>query len=26
VLGDSLLCVREGAVPWAEVLRALEVD
>jgi L-threonylcarbamoyladenylate synthase len=26
VLGDSLRCVREGAVPWAEVLRALEVD
>ena len=26
VLGDSLRCVREGAVPWAEVVAALEVD
>jgi tRNA threonylcarbamoyl adenosine modification protein (Sua5/YciO/YrdC/YwlC family) len=26
VLGNSLQCVREGAVPWADVVAALEVD
>jgi L-threonylcarbamoyladenylate synthase len=26
VLGDSLHCVRDGAVPWAEVVAAVEVD